>query len=196
MNRNYYIIGAVIGVLVGSLIIFVLLQSGVVKNNISNAPVAVGTQLPAEEVAGAKSVATGTSPVATSGVVVSSTGRVADNSATPRSPEAPQESKVLKESEVPSQAIKITGALHGGFLPSSFTVKAGQAVTLALSSGDGFSYVFKFDDPILKAVAIGASGNEVSAITFNAPAKKGEYTFYSDVPGHRDAGLVGKMIVQ
>ncbi len=194
MTRNYYIIGSLIGVLVGGSIIYFLIQSGVLGNKVQPPVPPVGTAPipPGTEVA---PVAPGTSPVAPNGLVVNAFGKVADNSAVAGAPEAPQQSAVLEDKEVPAGTIKIVARLNG-FTPNSFEVKAGAAVTLSLASGDGFSYVFKFDDPSLSAVAIGVSASDVRAITFNAPTKKGEYTFYSDVPGHRDSGLVGKMIVK
>ncbi len=196
MTRNYYIIGSLIGVLVGGVIIYILIQSGVLgtKPQIVSPP--VGTA-PAPVPGSSESppVVTGTSPVAPNGIVVNVFGKTAENSAVAGAPEAPQQSGALEEEEVPGSAIKLVAKLDG-FTPNSFEVSAGAAVTLSLASGDGFSYVLKFDDPSLQAVAIGVSATDVRAITFNAPSRKGEYTFYSDVPGHRDSGLTGKMIVE
>lgn len=193
MTRNYYIIGSLIGVLLGGLIIYFLIQSGILgKRPVATLP-PVGEPVSPDTVL--ETVVPGASPVAPNGIVVNVFGKVADNSANPGTPEAPQQSSSLDKEEVPPGAINLVAKLDG-FTPNSFEVSAGAAVTLSLASGDGFTYVFKFDDSSLKGVAIGVAMSDVRAITFNAPTARGEYTFYSDVPGHRDSGLVGKMIVK
>jgi len=67
---------------------------------------------------------------------------------------------------------------------------------VAVSSTDGYTHVFMFDDPSLSAVAVGVGPKETRAITFNAPAKAGTYSFHCDVPGHTARGEVGAMIVK
>ncbi len=141
-------------------------------------------------------VAPGTSAISTStGEVVTRTGVVTKNNVTPGSPEAPQQSAPIVPSQVPS-AIKLTVTAASGFVPNTFTVQAGKAVTIAVTSGDTQTHVFMFDDPLLSAVAIGVGPGETRAITFNAPSTPGTYAFHCDVPGHKARGEVGKMIVQ
>ena len=82
-----------------------------------------------------------------------------------------------------------------GFEPKEFDVNAGQMVTLSVSSGD-MTHVFKFDAPELQNVALGLASNETRAIAFKAPAGKGDYSFYCDVPGHRARGETGVMHVK
>lgn len=154
--------------------------------------VGTGTETP-NVLKGAKQVVPETSPVSKEGKVLTSKGTPADNTALPGSPEAPKQSRSLSKKEIPSSAVKLTVTAKG-FVPNEFTVKAGQVVTLSLTSGDK-THVFKFDDPKLKAVAIGIAGNETRAITFNAPAA-GDYTFFCDVPGHRARGETGVMHVK
>lgn len=140
-------------------------------------------------------VAPGASAISTStGVVVTKTGTAAKNNVTPGSPEAPQQSAPIAPSQVPS-AIKLT-VTASGFTPSTITVSAGKAVTLAITSGDTQTHVFMFDDPSLSAVAVGIGPGETRAITFNAPSSAGTYGFHCDVPGHKARGEVGKMVVQ
>ena len=88
----------------------------------------------------------------------------------------------------------MTGSAEG-FKPSTFEVKAGQLVTMSLTSVDKMTHVLLFDDPSLAAVAIGVGPDETRAITFNAP-KAGEYAFHCDVPGHAARGEKGVMIVK
>jgi uncharacterized cupredoxin-like copper-binding protein len=128
-------------------------------------------------------------------VVVTSVGEVVQNDAEPMAPEAPQQTEALDKESLPESVIKL-GVSAAGFSPSSFEVKAGAPVSLAVSSTDDFTHVFLFDDPSLSAVALGLGPQETRAITFNAPSQAGEYFFHCDVPGHAARGETGKMIVK
>lgn len=136
----------------------------------------------------------GASPVKDN-VVVTQTGTVAKNDVVPMSPEAPQQTAPITKDAVPSSAKKVDVSA-AGFSPASFEVKAGSVVTLSVTATDTNTHVFMFDDAALAAVAIGVGPSETRAITFNAPAKAGEYSFRCDVPGHSGRGEVGKMIVK
>jgi len=116
-----------------------------------------------------------------------------DNTVLPGSSEVSKQSRALDEKEIPLDAVKLT-VTASGFVPNEFTVKSGQAITLSLTSGDK-THVFKFDNALLKAIAIGVAGQETRAITFNTPVA-GDYTFYCDVPGHRERGETGVMHVK
>lgn len=105
-----------------------------------------------------------------------------------------QSAPIADTSKLPTGTVKLV-ITPTGFTPSEFTVNAGQAVALSVTS-QGSIEVFKFDSPLLSGVAIGLVPNETRAITFNAPTKTGEYTFFSDFGGHRQMGMVGKMIVK
>ena len=139
--------------------------------------------------------ASGASPIATSGEVLNLKGEVAKLDVDPGSPEAPQQSNPVSANSVPKAATKMTVSMGSGFSPKEFTVNSGDAVTISVSSTDDKTYVFAFEDQALSAVAVGVGPGETRLITFNAP-KRGEYVFYSNVPGHKAAGLVGKMIVK
>src|SRR6056297_1856020 len=114
--------------------------------------------------------------------------------AEPGSPSAPKQSGALSEEDVPKDSIKLEVA-KTGFTPKEFDAKAGDEVTLAVTSADQ-THVFKFDDPSLQGIAIGLAGDETRTITFTAPEEKGDYTFYCDVPGHRSRGETGVMHVK
>jgi len=133
------------------------------------------------------------SPVSEEGEVLTSGNAPVDNTALPGSPDAPKQSRSLSEEEVPETAIKLSVSANG-FSPNEFTVNANDVVTFSLTSTDR-THVFKFDDASLRGVAIGVAGDETRAITFKAPAA-GDYTFYCDVPGHRDRGETGVMHVE
>ncbi len=139
-------------------------------------------------------LAPGTSPVSTKGQVLGANGEVAQNNAEWGTAGAPKQSNPLSVKDLPKNSVTLNVSA-AGFVPNSFTVKAGQAVVLAVSSKDA-THLFHFSDPSLKAVAIGIGPNETRAITFNAPQQKGQYAFNCDVPGHAGRGETGVMIVE
>lgn len=141
--------------------------------------------------------APGASAVSPEGVVVTSEGKAAKNDAQPMSPEAPQESLPISDkSAVPSSSIDIKIAATG-ITPKEFTVKAGAVTHLLVSSGDQYTHLFKFEDQSLQAIAIGIGpGDPTRLMTFNAPTKKGTYSYFCDVPGHAGRGETGKMMVE
>lgn len=129
------------------------------------------------------------------GVVVTPEGEPVKNDVQPGSPEAPQQSAPIEENEAPANSIKITMTAEG-ITPSEFSVRAGELVTLVVTSGDQWTHVFKFKDASLSAVAVGVAGEETRSISFNAPSQKGEYQIFCDVPGHEARGETAKMIVK
>jgi len=135
----------------------------------------------------------GASLVTTDKKVVNEKGAVAKNDAIPSSPEAPKPVLVNKD-QLPKQTIKLE-LKDNKFTPNTFTVPSGAPVSLAVSSADGKVHVFIFTNSAVSAIAMGIGPGDTKAITFNAPAP-GEYVFRCDVPGHADAGEVGKMIVK
>ena len=139
-----------------------------------------------EEVEQASSVVEGTSKVIDN-VVVTPTGKPARTDVHAGSPEAPQQTPAINPEDLPAGTIKLEVSAEG-FNPPQFEVKAGQLITLSLTSVDNITHVLLFDDPILSAVAIGIGPGETRAITFNAPTA-GEYSFHCDVPGHAARGL-------
>jgi len=111
----------------------------------------------------------------------------------PNSPEIPQASTISK-SELPEGAIELLVS-STGFSPNSFTVNAGQKITLAITSKDK-SHTFAFKDPSLSSVSLNAGAGKTSAVNFIAPTKTGDYIFRCDLPGHEDNGEIGTMIVR
>jgi hypothetical protein len=109
-------------------------------------------------------------------------------------PNTTLQSAPIDPNKLPAGSIKLS-ITPTAITPAEFTVKAGQLVVLAISSGASIE-VFKFDSPALSAVAVGLEPHQTLAINFNAPLKIGEYVFYSDFAGHRRAGAIGKMIVE
>jgi len=158
----------------------------------------VGTTTVVKEIQ-AVVVAPGTSAIDTEkGKVVTESGQVANNQAQAGSQDAPQQSfPIAKKEDLPKSTIKLD-VTSSSFTPNTFTVNRGQVVSLAVSNVNTttFSEIFRFDDPALAAVVLGLAKGETKTITFNAPAKAGEYPFYSSMFDHRAQGAVGKMIVK
>jgi len=194
MNKNKEIlIGiAVVVIIVAGYFVVTGIHPSTSIPSAANTPVGTQTSLGTVTDAGVVA-ATGTSPIASSGIVQASNGTAAQNNATPGAPSAPQESRpVASPSSLPSSAIKLTVTSANGYAPNSFTVSAGQPVTISVTSGDQNTHVFAFEDASLSAVAVGVGPGETRAITFNAPAA-GTYKFYSNVPGQ--SGETGVMTV-
>ncbi len=121
-------------------------------------------------------------------------GQEADNTAQAGDPNAPIQSEPVKVEDLPESAVKISIS-PTSVTPKSFTVKAKQAVALSVTAESSIE-IFKFDDQILSAVALGLKPGETRVITFNAPDQAGKYIFYSDFAGHRSTGAEGIMIVE
>ena len=175
-------------------------QTGTNKSSEANVPVASPEALSKEaiatpeEVQQAQPVVEGASKVIDN-VVVTPTGKPVKNDALAGTAEAPQRTDISNPDVLPPEAIKLTVS-NQGFNPAQFEVKAGQVVTLGLSTTDGV-HTIVFDDPSLQAIRLNVNPEVGRAITFNAPTEAGEYSFYCDVPGHReDNGETGVMVVK
>ena len=111
-----------------------------------------------------------------------STPEAADE-ATPESSSSP--AAVTSGTDLQVTAIDIA------FEQSELQAPADTDVTLTLTN-TGVSQ----HDLVIEGTDYGTplvNGGESASFTFNLPA--GEYTFYCTVPGHRAAGMVGKLIV-
>jgi len=175
-------------------------QTGTNKSSEANVPVASPEALSKEaiatpeEVQQAQPVIEGASKVIDN-VVVTPAGKPVKNDALAGTAEAPQRTDISNPDVLPPEAIKLTVS-NQGFNPAQFEVKAGQVVTLGLSTTDGV-HTIVFDDPSLQAIRLNVNPEAARAITFNAPTEAGEYSFYCDVPGHReDNGETGVMVVK
>lgn len=144
---------------------------------------------------GAKVVVPGANPITTDNKVVTDTGQVTDNNAQPMTESAPKQTGFLNKEEISKDVVGISVG-NNKFSPTSFSTTVGAPTTFTLTGVDSYSHVIAFDDPSLAAIAILVGPGQTKAITFNAPATAGEYTFRCASPGHAEAGEVGKMIVK
>ena len=173
---------AVLGVILGAIIVYMAMTRGEKGGDVG---------APNRETSIAESL--NISPVDESGVVLANVGGAAKNDALAGSSEAPERSGPLTKNRIPDGAVRIL-ITKETFSPSDFSVRAGDAVTLVVTSGDDFTNVFAFEDTSLRAIALGVSAKETRAIRFNAPQEEGEYVFYQNMPGFQN--VRGVMIVK
>lgn len=83
-------------------------------------------------------------------------------------------------------------AREWGFQPGDIQLKVGQPVKITLRNNGLITHNVQFEglDLLLEAGAGEAEGASVT------PAKAGEFTFVCTLPGHKEAGMVGKLIIK
>lgn len=84
------------------------------------------------------------------------------------------------------------GASHDLFDQKELRAKTGEVVALRLENNDAIGHYFDIDE--LNVHVAMPSGKP--AIAIFKPTTPGTYTFYCRVPGHREAGMVGTLIVE
>lgn len=82
-------------------------------------------------------------------------------------------------------------------LPTAFDrtelrAKVGETVALRLENQDTQSHSFDIDELTVHAL-LPAGATSLALFT---PSTPGSYTFYCSIPGHREAGMVGTLIVE
>jgi nitrite reductase (NO-forming) len=76
------------------------------------------------------------------------------------------------------------------FEPAELTIPADKSVTISLQNLGGAPHNFSIDE---LDISVDIAAGETGEVQINAPA--GTYEFYCNVPGHREAGMVGTLIV-
>lgn len=142
-----------------------------------------------------KIVVPGANPITKENKVVTKTGEVTDNTAPIMSENAPRQTGFLNKEELPSGLTSLSISAKG-FTPNEFTTKAGAPTTFAITSTDSEVHLIAFNDQALGAIAILVGPGQTKAITFNAPATAGNYSFSCATPGHANRGETGTMIVK
>jgi len=93
------------------------------------------------------------------------------------------------------------------FTPDTWTVPAGQEITLNLTNDGAVTHDWSLVlVPAGQTLTDADKSNSVAEFTlepgktevvsFTAPADPGEYQVICAIPGHTEAGMVGKLIVQ
>jgi plastocyanin len=89
-----------------------------------------------------------------------------------------------------ARRIEVTASSFA-FDPDEITVEAGEDIAIVLSSDDTL-HDFTVDD-LDAHVAVDAGDTGEGGLRADEP---GTYTFYCSVPGHRDEGMEGTLIVE
>jgi plastocyanin len=77
--------------------------------------------------------------------------------------------------------------------PAVINATAGQTINLTLKNTGSVQHTFVLANANVKlTIDPGKSATQ----TFNAPAAAGTYTFECDIAGHKEAGMVGQLIVK
>ena len=84
-------------------------------------------------------------------------------------------------------------AVDIAFEQTEMRIPADTEVTVTLTNNGMLEHDWVVDDIEGAMIDVLQSG-EMASATFTAPA--GEYEYYCSVPGHREAGMVGKLIVE
>ncbi len=79
------------------------------------------------------------------------------------------------------------------YTPSKITVRAGQPVQLVLDNKGVIEHDFVVDKFKVKTGTV--QPGKTGTVTFT-PNAKGTFEFYCSVPGHKEAGMKGTLVVQ
>lgn len=77
------------------------------------------------------------------------------------------------------------------FEPADFTIPANTPVKVSLPNDGAAPHDFSID---ALGISVTVNPGDTGEVEINAPA--GEYDFYCNIPGHKEAGMVGKLTVQ
>jgi plastocyanin len=174
----------------------------------SNVPVVTATAAEAEGAAGSPAAASPVagSPVA-SPVASESTSPVASTSASPvaevttttevATPVAstiasPTAAAPQASAEAPAPSAHEVDMIDINFDPKEITIPANTDVVIKLANKGVTTHNFNIDALGIKSGDV-ASGAETTVTVNAAP---GTYDYYCAIPGHKEAGMVGKLIVQ
>ncbi len=136
-------------------------------------------------------VVPGANPIAKDDKVLTTSGQVTKTDVSPASSLAPQQTLAISKKTLSASVIKLNVSAKTGFIPNSFTVKAGAPITVSITNQDtNQSATLGFVSPLLSGVILGTGPSETRAITFNAPTQTGNYKFIDGIPGHTAHGIM------
>lgn len=79
------------------------------------------------------------------------------------------------------------------FDPPTITAAPGQTINLTVKNTGSVQHTWIQKDANVKLTI---DPGKTATQTFNAPSKAGTYTYECDVPGHKEAGMTGQLIVK
>ena len=92
------------------------------------------------------------------------------------------------------QTINVTGNDAMRFQPDTITVKAGQPVTIAFKNAGIIPHDFVSDGADTNVRLVNVGSGRTQSGTFEA-SKPGTYQVVCSQPGHKEAGMVAKIVV-
>jgi len=91
-----------------------------------------------------------------------------------------------------AQDVTVEGLDSFAFNPATLTATVGQTMNVTLDNTGVLEHNFVIDEFSVRLGPI--QGGQESSGSFT-PDAAGSYTYYCDVPGHREAGMVGTLTV-
>lgn len=79
------------------------------------------------------------------------------------------------------------------FDPATINATAGQKINLTLKNTDALEHTWVIQNTNIK---LRVPGKQTITQTIAVPATPGTYAIECDVPGHKDAGMVGQLVVK
>lgn len=181
--------------LVGMLAVIVLAACGeedtkveptVTRVPASNVPVVTPTTGPGSSVA---------SPAGQGSLVAASPAASPSSVASSPVAASPEASPVVVAAS-PTANVAATGAAVDladiKFLPKEITIPANTDVTISLTNKGAATHNFNIDDLNVHSGDLKAGGSGMVVIN----AAPGTYQYYCNIPGHKETGMVGTLIVQ
>lgn len=92
--------------------------------------------------------------------------------------------------------IRITSGIDGeefSFDPETINVNVSETVKLVFENNGTIAHDFEIPD--LEVVIQTTNSGNSGEIIFVAPSIAGSYDFICSIPGHKEAGMVGKLVV-
>jgi uncharacterized cupredoxin-like copper-binding protein len=114
---------------------------------------------------------------------------VATPAGSPSAPAAPAAASPEAAGAAAAQSVEVV-AYDIYFEPKEVTIPANTDVTVMLPNDGAAPHNFSIDE---LGIDIDIAPGETQETVINAPA--GEYEYYCNVPGHKEAGMVGTLIV-
>ena len=100
-------------------------------------------------------------------------------------PRAPGERPGIRPPVIKLEAVDIA------FKPTELTIKANTPTTIEITNTGAAEHDFSIDE---LGIAVNLPPGATETVEINAPA--GTYQYYCNIPGHKEAGMVGTLTVQ
>lgn len=107
-------------------------------------------------------------------------------------PRAEESTQATTSATIATREIMVEGS-EFKFNPSSISVKAGEQVRVVFKNIGSVPHDFVIPDLGIRTKVIGSGSTDT--VEFTA-SKGGAYQFICSVPGHKEAGMIGKIVVE